>query len=590
MAMTRRVNRALELLADAILKRRKEEEPPGPEPADIKSLLARFADSLVKSRAGKGQVRIVLVTTLIIGAALPAVADEGDLDQTFADLGTFQIDLNPGGNDFILALTVSEDGTIYAGDHHSPPVQVLALRSNGTLDDAYGTGGVALIDAFQEFIPHSAALDAAGRLVVAGTSDVPMPDVDNAWIARLDNAGALDSSFSGDGHVFVSTLEGAAFQSVWVDPQGRIVAVGARRDGGEIEAMAARFLGNGEPDPSFGDNGIVAIPDIADLMAVHGAPHPGGGIVLTGSTQATSASNQRDFFVLRLGDDGSIDEAFGTVTVDVLPSDEPKGVVITSTGRIVVAGNSDVGAAVVRLLPNGDFDRSLRGSGRVSVDDIPGIHTALGVAVDPLGRIVLAGNTDIGGTPLDGFVARLRFNGALDPEFGNEGVSVVALPGDQRTNFFSVAVQADGKIVAGGDGPGVGGSDALVARFEASIPVVSFADDDGSTFEREIEKLGAHRITLGCNPPANSRFCPNDPVTRGQMAAFIVRALGYTNDGGGDLFTDDDSSTFEADIDRLATAGVTRGCNPPANDRFCPNDPVTRGQMAAFIVRALGLP
>jgi hypothetical protein len=72
------------------------------------------------------------------------------------------------------------------------------------------------------------------------------------------------------------------------------------------------------------------------------------------------------------------------------------------------------------------------------------------------------------------------------------------------------------------------------------------------------------------------------------MAAFLVRALGYTDNGGGNLFVDDDGSIFEADIDRLATAGVTRGCNPPENDRFCENDVVTREQMAAFLFRALG--
>jgi hypothetical protein len=71
------------------------------------------------------------------------------------------------------------------------------------------------------------------------------------------------------------------------------------------------------------------------------------------------------------------------------------------------------------------------------------------------------------------------------------------------------------------------------------------------------------------------------------MAAFLVRALGYTDNGGGDLFIDDDGNTFEADIDKLGTAGVTKGCNPPANDQYCPDDFVTRGQMAAFLHWAL---
>ena len=116
-----------------------------------------------------------------------------------------------------------------------------------------------------------------------------------------------------------------------------------------------------------------------------------------------------------------------------------------------------------------------------------------------------------------------------------------------------------------------------------------FTDDDDSIFEADIERLAAAGITKGCNPSeGNTKFCPDGKVTREQMAAFLVRALGYTDPGAGDLFVDDDASIFEADIDRLATAGVTKGCNPPTNDRFCPTGYVTRGQMAACLHRALG--
>ena len=114
-----------------------------------------------------------------------------------------------------------------------------------------------------------------------------------------------------------------------------------------------------------------------------------------------------------------------------------------------------------------------------------------------------------------------------------------------------------------------------------------FVDDDRSIFEADIEKLAAAKITLGCNPPINDRYCPDRSITRGEMAALLVRALGYVDDGGGDLFIDDDDSIFEADIDRLGTARVTLGCNPPVNDRYCPGAFVTRAQMAAFLHRAL---
>ncbi|HEX2153013.1 MAG TPA: GerMN domain-containing protein [Acidimicrobiia bacterium] len=116
-----------------------------------------------------------------------------------------------------------------------------------------------------------------------------------------------------------------------------------------------------------------------------------------------------------------------------------------------------------------------------------------------------------------------------------------------------------------------------------------FVDDDDSVFEQDIDALAAAGVTRGCNPPDNDEFCPNEFVTRGQMAAFLVRGFGYTDSGGGDLFVDDDDSIFEGDIDRLGTAGVTQGCNPPANDRYCPSDLVRRDQMASFLARALEL-
>lgn len=56
---------------------------------------------------------------------------------------------------------------------------------------------------------------------------------------------------------------------------------------------------------------------------------------------------------------------------------------------------------------------------------------------------------------------------------------------------------------------------------------------------------------------------------------------------GDATFSDTSGHVFEADIAALASAGITRGCNPPANDRFCPDEPATRGQMAAFLFRAI---
>jgi serine protease len=115
-----------------------------------------------------------------------------------------------------------------------------------------------------------------------------------------------------------------------------------------------------------------------------------------------------------------------------------------------------------------------------------------------------------------------------------------------------------------------------------------FDDIAGHTFYGDILWMSGSGITRGCNPPVNDLFCPDDPVTRGQMAAFLVRALGLTQNSHPGFDDVASSSTFVEDIGKLATAGVTRGCNPPVNDLFCPEDSVTRGQLAAFLRRALG--
>jgi hypothetical protein len=113
----------------------------------------------------------------------------------------------------------------------------------------------------------------------------------------------------------------------------------------------------------------------------------------------------------------------------------------------------------------------------------------------------------------------------------------------------------------------------------------AFRDDDGSMFEADIDWLAQEGITVGCNPPFNDEFCPAGNVTRAQMATFLVRALGLPV-ATADQFSDD-GPPHEGNINSLAEAGITLGC---AEGRFCPNDPISREQMATLLVRALNLP
>jgi S-layer family protein len=119
-----------------------------------------------------------------------------------------------------------------------------------------------------------------------------------------------------------------------------------------------------------------------------------------------------------------------------------------------------------------------------------------------------------------------------------------------------------------------------------NLPAAStdyFADDDGLTHEAAINSIAEAGITGGCSP---NRFCRDDPVSRAQMAAFLVRALNVPP-ATSDWFSDDNGSTLEASINAMAEAGLTGGCDAGA---YCPDRPVTREQMAAFLVRAFRTP
>ena len=101
-----------------------------------------------------------------------------------------------------------------------------------------------------------------------------------------------------------------------------------------------------------------------------------------------------------------------------------------------------------------------------------------------------------------------------------------------------------------------------------------------------VERIAELGVTQGCaTEPA--RFCPDEPVTRAQMASFLVRAFGLDTDIVSRGFADTVGSVHAATIDALAAAGVTAGC---ARDplRYCPYGSTTRAQMATFLARASG--
>ncbi len=129
---------------------------------------------------------------------------------------------------------------------------------------------------------------------------------------------------------------------------------------------------------------------------------------------------------------------------------------------------------------------------------------------------------------------------------------------------------------------------AQMASFLAralDLPAASedYFDDDRGVHEDNINRIAEAGITIGVAPRT---FDPNGFVPRDQMASFLARAIPDLDPATGDQFTDDDGNTHEANINILASNGITVGCG---TGTYCPGDLVPRDQMASFLGRALDL-
>lgn len=128
------------------------------------------------------------------------------------------------------------------------------------------------------------------------------------------------------------------------------------------------------------------------------------------------------------------------------------------------------------------------------------------------------------------------------------------------------------------------GEMAAFLRRALSLPLSDrdfFTDDGSSIFEADINSIAQYGITVG----SGGEYFPTENVTRGQMAAFIKRAF-QLGAGGATPFTDISSSIFQGDIEAIYAADITVGTSATT---YSPQDLVTRGQMATFLARALGL-
>jgi uncharacterized delta-60 repeat protein len=287
----------------------------------------------------------------------------------------------------------------------------------------------------------------------------------------LLSPGAIDPNFGVGGKASVAFDIGGGLddeaRAVVLQPDGKTVMVGAAQTGaGGYDFAIARLNSNGTPDGTFDSDGkqTVAFNIGADGKdrGFGVALQPDGKIIVVGSAQVTASGF--DFAIARLNPNGSPDTSFNGTGRQVVPfdlggikADEATSVVLQPDGKIVIAGYAGLSAtnrsfAVARLNGNGSLDTSFNGSGKMTFKFGTLADEARSLALQPDGKIIVVGYSQVVGANNDFAIARLHGNGTLDPSFNLNGKRTVAFDfgGGKNDGARSVALQPDGRIVAAG--------------------------------------------------------------------------------------------------------------------------------------------
>jgi uncharacterized delta-60 repeat protein len=233
----------------------------------------------------------------------------------------------------------------------------------------------------------------------------------------------------------------------------------------------------GTVDTSFGGGVVVTPVGVSEDYANAVAVQADGKVLVAGST-ATSQGTQ--FSVVRHLRDGGLDASFGQGGKVVLPmgprgNDVVAAIAVQPDGRIVLAGSSDQGAsgmdfALLRLLPDGQPDPSFGAGGKVIVDFFGGTDRARAIALLPDGRIVAGGEAHSGAAGgLDFALLQLQTDGTPDAGFGTGGRVVTAIRSGGSSELIRglalPVVDGEQRILAvGGEG------DFMAVRYRAAWP------------------------------------------------------------------------------------------------------------------------
>jgi uncharacterized delta-60 repeat protein len=333
-------------------------------------------------------------------------------------------------------------------------VPAAGMAAAGALDPSFGAGGKTTIRFGGADDAWGMAEQPDGKAVLVGQTAADASSPGNCAVARLNPDGSPDSSFGAAGRAEVSFGGDDACFSAALQSDGKLVVAGKTTASGVDQWAVARLNSDGSLDPTFGTGGKSVLTFGAtggDAVSV--LVQPDGRIVVIGSSSTTAT--QSDFTAVRLTSSGAIDTSFGTggtAHVDFGGDDHVEAAALQPDGRIILAGDSTAGMgghnfAVARLNSDGSMDPSFGMAGQV-VLDFGGDDGANAVVVQPDGKILVAGSTTAGGGGGDFALARLSSNGSLDPSFGAGGKATVDFGG--ADSAFGIALQPDGSVVLAG--------------------------------------------------------------------------------------------------------------------------------------------
>lgn len=274
--------------------------------------------------------------------------------------------------------------------------------------------------------------------------------------------GDLDTTFGGDGIVttnFTRRIDTGLALAIQAD--GKLVVAGgsAFLDGRDGRFAIARYDPDGSLDPTFGGDGKVTTDfsrygDDAAGIAIQ----PDGKIVVAGDARLGSGNSA--FAVARYDVDGTLDATFGggdgkVVTQFTRRNDGVGSLALQPDGKIVVSGGTGFDArssklALARYATDGSLDATFGGDGRVTMDLSGDVDYANAVIAQPDGKIVAGGRTVVGGQ-VRFVLVRFDADGSVDDTFGTDGTVTTAMT-NRDSSMQALILQTDLKILAVGYG------------------------------------------------------------------------------------------------------------------------------------------